>query len=92
LVDTVFPTDSSPTWKAIEYGPELLKKGIIWRVSSGTKVQIWRDPWIPRPPSLKISLRKGRSRLRWVSQLMKQGRREWDEQVLKTCMYPHDAE
>jgi hypothetical protein len=47
---------------------------------------------IPRPPLLKISLRKGRSRLRWVSQLMKQGWREWDEQVLKRCMYPHDVE
>jgi hypothetical protein len=47
---------------------------------------------IPRPPLLTIGLRKGRSRLRWVSQLMKQGWREWDEQVLKRCMYPHDVE
>jgi hypothetical protein len=61
LIDMVFPKDASPTWRAIEHGLELLKKG------SGTKVQIWRDSWIPRPPSLKISTKKGRSRWRWVA-------------------------
>jgi hypothetical protein len=46
LIDTVlvFPSDSSPMWRAIEHGLGLLKKGIIWRIKSGTKVQIWRDP------------------------------------------------
>jgi hypothetical protein len=29
LVDTVFPSDTSPTWRAIEHGLELVKKGII---------------------------------------------------------------
>jgi hypothetical protein len=92
LVDTVFPGEASPTWKAIEHGLELVKKGVIWRIRSGAKVSIWRDPWIPRPPSFKITLRKGRSWLRWVSQLMKNGSREWDEQKLDLCLYPHDKE
>ena len=26
MIDTVFPTDSSPSWKGIEFGLELLKK------------------------------------------------------------------
>jgi hypothetical protein len=42
LVDTVFTGDASPTWRSIEHGLELLKKGIIWRIGSGSKVQIWR--------------------------------------------------
>jgi hypothetical protein len=88
----VFPGDASQTWHAIEYGLQLLKRGIIWRVGTGSKIQIWRDQWIPRPPSLKITLKKGRMRLRWVSQLMKPGQREWDVQRLQTCMYPHDIE
>jgi hypothetical protein len=46
LVDTVFPGEASPTWRAIEYGLDLLKHGIIWRIGSGSKVHIWRDPWI----------------------------------------------
>jgi hypothetical protein len=79
LVDIVFSREASPTWRLIEHGLALLKKGVIWSIKSGNKVQIWRDPWIPSPPSFKIMMRKGRSRLRWVLQLMKPGRREWDE-------------
>jgi hypothetical protein len=47
IIYTVFTGDALPTWKAIEHGLELVKQGIIWRVGSRTKVQIWRDPWIP---------------------------------------------
>jgi hypothetical protein len=54
LVDTVFPTNASPTWWSIEYGPELLKKGIVWRVGSGAKIQIWRDSWLPRVVQKKL--------------------------------------
>jgi hypothetical protein len=32
LVDTVFPGEASPTWRAIEHGLELVKRGIIWHV------------------------------------------------------------
>jgi hypothetical protein len=92
LVDTVFPSDTSPTWRSIAYGLELLKEAIIWRIGSGSSVQIWRDPWIARGPSRTLSLKRGRSRLRWVSQLMLPGRREWDVQLIKTLLYPHDVD
>lgn len=91
-MDTIFPREASPTWRAIEHGLDLLKKGIIWRVRSGTKIQIWRDLWILWAPSLRPSLRRGGTRVRWVSQLMRPGRREWDEKVVHTCFFPHDAD
>jgi hypothetical protein len=90
-VDTVFPVDASPMWKAVKYGLELVKKGMIWRIGSGSRVQIWRDPWIAQPPSRRLSLKKGRLRLRWVSQLMLPDGSEWNEQLLKECMYPHNV-
>lgn len=55
-------------------------------------MRIWRDAWIPRPPSLKISMKKGRSRVRWVSQLMKQDSREWDVNMLEACLFQHDID
>jgi hypothetical protein len=48
-------------------------------VKSGAKINIWCDPWIPRPH-------------RWVAQLMKANMREWDEGVIRSCMYPIDAD
>jgi hypothetical protein len=92
IIVTVFPKDASPTWRGIEHGLDLPKKGIIWIVGRSTKIQIWRDPWIPHPPSLKVSLKKGRSRLHWVSQLMQSGQCEWDMQKLRSCLHPHDIE
>ena len=60
------------------HGLELLKQGIICRVGNGSQIRIWREPWIPRAPSLKITSRKGRCRLRWVSELLNIDVRDWD--------------
>jgi hypothetical protein len=54
----------------IVHGLELLKKGVIWRIGDGSKVKIWRDPWIPREASLRLSTPKGRHRIKWVSELL----------------------
>jgi hypothetical protein len=86
----VFPIEGSPTWKAVEHGPELVKKVIVWRTCSGRKVQIWWDPWINRDRQRKITMKKGRSRLRWVSRLMLPNQKEWNEQLIRECMYPHN--
>jgi hypothetical protein len=40
LVNTIYPCNASPTWHSIEYGLELLKLGIVWRVGSCSKIQI----------------------------------------------------
>jgi len=40
LLDTACPKQVSETWKAIMYGLDLLKKGTIWRVGSGTQIKI----------------------------------------------------
>jgi hypothetical protein len=91
LVDMFFLSEASLTWKAIEHGLDLVKRGIIWRIGSGSRVQIWRDLWIARALFRKISLKKGRSRLRWVSKLVVPGRRESNESLLKECMFDHDV-
>jgi hypothetical protein len=67
LLDTVFSGNASPTWRAIEYGLELFKKGAIWRIGNGTSIRVWRQPWIPRESYLLPITRHGRCRLRWVA-------------------------
>ena len=82
LTNTTFPSNASPTWKAIEYGLELLKKGAIWRVANGQSIRIWRDNWIPREYSLKPITRRRRSSVRWVSDLISPNK-EWDINLLR---------
>jgi hypothetical protein len=82
LLDTVFSGNGSSTWHAIEYGLELLKQGVIWRVGNGAKIRAWRDPWIPRESNHQPRTAQGRCRYRWVSDfLMPDG--SWNMQRLQ---------
>jgi len=92
LVDTAFCSKASATWQSIMYGLELLKQGIIWRVGNGTQIRIWRDPWIPRELSLRVTSRQGRCRLRWVSELLDIEGRGWDLNKLPQIFNLADAE
>lgn len=87
----MFPADVSPTWKAVEHGLELLKKGLKWRIGDGRKVRIWKDQWIPRQSSLKLSPQNGRCRLRWVHQLINQDTNSWDADLIKNVCSPLDV-
>jgi hypothetical protein len=74
------------------HGLELLKRGAIWRIGTGSQVRIWRDNWLQRSDSLKVSGKKKETRLRWVSELIKPDTRSWDEDTVRKYFYPHDAE
>jgi hypothetical protein len=67
LLDTTFIKDVSASWHGVIHGLEILKKGTIWRIGSGSMVKIWRDNWVPRADNLKILGMKERCRLKWLS-------------------------
>jgi hypothetical protein len=92
LLDTAFPNNESPTWKAIVHGLDLVKKGVLWRIGSGEHVRIWRDPWIPHGFSLRPTGRRRCCRLKWVSQLIDQDRMAWKEEVVRDVFRPHDVD
>jgi hypothetical protein len=92
LLDTAFIQNASPTWQGIEFGLELLKKGAIWRIGSGSSVRIFRDNWIPRIDAPKLCGRRNGSRRRWVSELIDQTNRTWNERLVRECCLPLDVD
>ena len=88
LLDTSFPSQVSPTWKAIMHGQELLKKGAIWRIGNGARIKIWQHAWIEMGPSG----RKRACRLKWVRDLIDEENRCWKEDLLDCYFYQHDVE
>jgi hypothetical protein len=92
LLDTVIASDASPTWKAIEHGLTLLKKGVVWRIGDGKTVRIWRDNWFPRPCNLKPIWKLRACRIRRVEHLIDQVTRAWDETILRRYFYQCDVE
>jgi hypothetical protein len=73
LMDMAPTGEASTTWRAIEYGVELLKHGAIKRTWDGENTRIWRDNWILRTLNMKPSGTIHACRLHWVSHLMRQG-------------------
>ena len=63
LLDMVFATNASPVWRGIEHGLELLKKGLVWRGGNGESIRIWRDKWLPHPPTGELISARGTCRL-----------------------------
>lgn len=91
LLDTLFASDASQSWRGIEFGLELLKKGLIWRVGNGKSIQIQRDQWIPRREGLRATKFTSRSRIRWVYQLIEPVSRGWNQELIQRIFNPFDA-
>jgi hypothetical protein len=91
LIDTAFSKSVAPCWQGISYGLELLKKGITWRIGDGTNIRIWRDNWIPRG-NHKVIGKASNQRLKWVSDLINQTTKTWDEPTIRSLFFPPDAE
>jgi hypothetical protein len=90
LQDIVFTGYASLTWQAIQYGLELLKKGLIWRIGNGSQVRVWRDPWIPRPHSFRPISRQGDCRIRWVADFLNE-HGAWKLDLLQCHFLPVDV-
>ena len=45
---------SSFTWQSIVSGIQTFKRGHIWRVGTGSHIDIWDDPWIPTSENRKV--------------------------------------
>jgi hypothetical protein len=92
LLDIAPASEASNTWRAIDYGVELLQCGAIYRVGNGESICIWRYNWIRRPPNLKPSGSIKTCRLWRVSQLMREGMNNWDEAKIRRFFQPWDVE
>jgi ribonuclease HI len=92
ILDTVSPPDSSPVWKGVEFGLELLKEGTISRIGNGKDTQFFRDQWLPRSSGHRIIAMKKNSRRRWVNKLIDQGTRSWNTNLLHELFFDHDVQ
>jgi hypothetical protein len=92
LLDTAFVHNTSQSWQGVMHGLELLKKGVIWRIGSGSQVKIFRDNWLPRPDAPCVSRRLENNRRRWVAELIDPVTRSWDEALVRACCPRLDAD
>ena len=90
--DAPKPRSSSYTWRSIQFGMILLKKGVRWGIGNGKDTNILTDKWIPDVPSYTlrplVPLLPGQT----VDTLMMAGARSWDVDLVCTIFTEAVAE
>uniref|UniRef100_A0A2N9GDB5 Reverse transcriptase domain-containing protein n=1 Tax=Fagus sylvatica TaxID=28930 RepID=A0A2N9GDB5_FAGSY len=85
-------TKGSYAWKSILSARDLITKGSIWRVGSGSTINIWGDRWLPgqynhcitSPPHPNTSITH-------VMHLIDPDLRVWKTGLIKELFLPHEA-
>jgi hypothetical protein len=78
-------------WQRIVAGLATFKRGYVWRVGNGEKINIWQDPWIPSSPDKKVITPRGASVYTKVSDLINPITEHWDEEILQSLLSPVDV-
>jgi hypothetical protein len=82
---------SSLTWQSILAGVTTFKRGYVWRVGNGEKINIWTDPWISNSPTRKVVSPRAGALFTRVSELINPHTGRWDEELLNSLLRPVDV-
>ena len=82
----------SYTSRSILKGLEVLRRGIIWRIGDGSKIKIWRDPWIPREWTRHPITPRLNNILTHVDELIDPSIGQWGEKLVRQIFWPQDVE
>ena len=83
---------SSFTWKSIVAGIQTFQRGCIWRVGTGSHIDIWQDLWIPSSPTRKVITPRGAVMLQFVDELIDPYHGQWDEALIRDVFSPVDVQ
>ena len=68
-------------------------RGLRWKVGDGQNINVWNDPWLPRPWGFKpITLKIEDLEDLEVSGLIDRQTRTWDLEILQQIFLPQDVE
>jgi hypothetical protein len=82
---------ASFTWQRIMAGLRTFKRGCIWKVGTGEKINIWLDPWVPLSHDRMVQTQRGQIRLRTIDELINPDTMQWDEQMFTDNVNPIDV-
>ena len=73
-------------------GLQTFKRGNIWRVGTGSQINIWNDRWISESPTRKVLTRRGQALVEKVEDLIDPATHSWDEALIRSIFLPIDME
>jgi hypothetical protein len=93
FLEDPIPRTASFIWRSICGSKDVLIAGLRWRVGTGDKMKIWKDPWLPCPTSHRvISPMSGSDENTTVDTLIDRDRVCWKTTELERLFMPRDVE
>ncbi|KAL0343066.1 UNVERIFIED_CONTAM: hypothetical protein Sangu_1194000 [Sesamum angustifolium] len=81
------------TWRSVMAAYDLFRAGCRWRVGSGTQIQLWVDPWLPRSRSFRaITLVPSSLTEVRVADLIDHTCNDWNLSKVKEMFWPVDSD
>lgn len=84
-------TNPSLIWSSLQWGKELLNKGLRWRVRNGVSIKVYNDKWIPALSLFKIMSPQQLPRSTLVCDLFTSSR-QWNVHLLKQVFWDQEVE
>ncbi|KAL5805000.1 hypothetical protein ACOSQ3_031800 [Xanthoceras sorbifolium] len=81
---------SSLIWRSFLWGRELLEKGLRWRVGDGCSISVYRDRWIPKPSTFRLTSCPNLHAEAMVRELISDSG-SWNEQLIGNSFNADDA-
>ncbi|KAL5746545.1 hypothetical protein ACOSP7_027691 [Xanthoceras sorbifolium] len=81
---------SSLIWRSFLWGRELLEKGLRWRVGDGCSISVYRDRWIPKPSTFRLTSCPNLNADAMVRKLISD-LGSWNEQLIGNSFHADDA-
>lgn len=92
LAPSLHLSGASYMWRSIYEGIKLLNSRIFWKVGNRQSIEIWTDPWIPRPYSFKpLTYHRTQEESLRVADFILQHSRMWDIAKLATIFNGQEA-
>ncbi|KAA3462679.1 reverse transcriptase [Gossypium australe] len=79
-------------WSSIWAAKGVLKKGLIWKVGTGTSISISRDVWVPSCVNSRLLTTANDSNLNKVVELIYSQSREWNREVISHTFAADEAD
>ncbi|KAL0430336.1 UNVERIFIED_CONTAM: putative mitochondrial protein [Sesamum radiatum] len=85
--------NTSYPWRSILAAQQVVHGGFRWHVGSGRSIQIWDDPWIPRPSTFRVLTPNEGDVAQWrVCDLIVPETKEWNYPLVREILWPVDAD
>jgi hypothetical protein len=84
VIDAPQPRSSSYTWRSIQFGMKLAKKGMRWGIGDGTRTNFLTDPWIPGLKPYMLRPMVPISQDQTVASLILEDAKAWDVDLVRS--------